>query len=258
MHQSSACQDAGVDGIDRLHGYAIVPPRRYAANEPSRSRWTGVEKGQWYKGAAEMPSPCDYIGPERSSFGTQAETAATNPASHIFGRSRRDDIEDFPGLGPDGAHKTTRSRKERVPSASRHAHADLKLNLMSRPLNGPFDTEVRTDHIDKVVRAKQDIPGPGSFAGVDADHFGSAILGGRISNVLPPGMIDVEVASKRNVPPPTLGVRHNMDVLSNKPNDARAFRGFPGKLVRSNAQTAVHDAVTQKWETVNAHGPNRC
>ena len=185
-----------MDGIDRLHGYAIVPPRRYAANEPSRSRWTGVEKGQWYKGAAEMPSPCDYIGPERSSFGAQAETAATNPASHIFGRSRRDDIEDFPGLGPDGAHKTTRSRKERVPSASRHAHANLKLNLMSRPLNGPFDTEVRTDHIDKIVRAKQDIPGPGSFAGVDADHFGSAILGGRISNVLPPGMIDVEVASK--------------------------------------------------------------
>ena len=68
------------------------------------------------------------------------------------------------------------------------------VDQLSRTLTGPFDTEVRTDHIERTVRAKREIPAPGAYSVEDGGGVADA-PGGRISDVCPPGMIDV--AQKR-------------------------------------------------------------
>jgi hypothetical protein len=239
--------------VDQLRGFPILAPRRHNQDAvPTRSRWTGVEKGVFYGGIADNPAPGTHIGPDQnSSIGPQSLTRKPNALGARFPRSHRDDIADFPGLGPD---PNVRSRKEPQGDPTLHAHAELKLNTLSRTLSGPFDTEARTDHIDVLVRSKRQIPGPGDYS-LRSDDL--SVGGGRVSEAHPPSMLDCAVAAKAHVPPPTHGLCHNMEVLSNKGHRAVAHH-FPSKLISSNSQTTIQNAVMQNWSTANDYGPVRC
>ena len=237
---------------DELRGFPILAPKRHSKAKPTRSRWTGVERGCYYAGVVDNPAPGTHIGPDQnSSIGPQSLTRKPNALGARFSQSHRDDIADFPGLGPD---VNVRSRKEPQGDPTLHAHAELKLNTMSRTLAGPFDTEARTDHIDVLVRSKREIPGPGDY---DLRSDDLRVGGGRVSEAHPPSMLDAAVAAKAHVPPPTHGLCHNMEVLSNKGHRSVAHH-FPSKLVSSNSQTGIQNAVTQNWSTANEYGPARC